>query len=165
MLDALLMWAIVARHIIGPGVQLYPEITASLWPYNWIVTSSHLDRLSMCDLTWILSILDTLWFKSLLDILWFKNLGLSPSRLKALLWHRLKTKMPHMSIGPKDTLCFQNWTTGHDMRQNVGFGHAACLLRSKERSQSLDSLCVKREDKTSVKSHLRFASMCKVVTR
>jgi hypothetical protein len=69
-----------------------------------IVTKIDLD---LCDLTWILTNLDTLWFKNLLDILWFKALKLSPSRLEALLWHRLKTKMSHVSIGPKDTLCFQ----------------------------------------------------------
>lgn len=55
---------------------------------------------------------------------------------------------------PKDMLCFQFWTTGHDMRQNTGFSYAACLLSNKERSQSLDKLWFKPEGKTIVKSHL-----------
>jgi hypothetical protein len=108
--------------------------------------------LSDCDLTKILTNLGTLWFKSLLDILWFKALKLSSSKLETLSRHQLEMKIPHVSTGPKDTLCFQNWTTGHDVRQNAGFGYTACLLRGKAASQPLDSLCVKREDKTSVKS-------------
>jgi hypothetical protein len=56
-------------------------------------------------------------------------------------------------------LCFQFWTTGHDVRQNAGFSYAACLLSSKERSQPLDKLWFKPEDKTVVKSHFSTHEM------
>ncbi len=107
-----------------------------------------------CDLTKILTNLGTLRFKSLLDILWFKALKLSSSKLEALSRHQLEMKIPHVSTGPKDTLCFQNWTTGHDVRQNSEFGYAACLLSSKAGSQPPDRLWFKLEDKTVVKSHI-----------
>ncbi len=49
-------------------------------------------------------------------------------------------------IEPKDTLSFLNWTKDAHMRQNAGFSSAARLLRSKERSQSVDRLWVRQED-------------------
>ncbi len=39
------MWTIIARSEIGTGVQLDPEVMASLWPYHGIVTMLHRDIL------------------------------------------------------------------------------------------------------------------------
>ena len=40
-----LMWALIARSKVGPGVQLNIEISASSCSYGWVVPTFYLDRL------------------------------------------------------------------------------------------------------------------------